>query len=270
MKFFNSQNCQRNRIDTVWLNIGDRSCSSYQFFTVDKKTGNPIEVTLKEFVKAKNRKVNYSYAGGFHECNYDSYFLKIKGMQYTNYIFELNKIEINHDIFGQFQIFDYANAAFKDASPVDSIVLSVRDNDYSLIDISFTSLKDSKELPYLVVESSRNNPKPYLYLGPRSTKQMSPTVAINMQSRTNMDEVPSYAKPTTSRNDEIGKKDIAAWFIQFEEEWITLVVAYDDAQSGAFSFNPKERPSKYSAYISYSDEEWTAYNKTLDSYLNSI
>ena len=279
MKFFNSQNCQRRKYKTVWLNIDDRNCSSVSFWYDDHEGHDFYQVTAKDFARAKERRLNFAYAGGINQSNYSESVTK-QGNYYT-FTYQLNKLVVDHDIFGIHTVYDYAKAIFKDGEPVDSFSITIDVYAGQVTNTSFLTAKDKGYSSSLWAESFTDDTQdpmridpPYIKVIDGSSyvqKAMTTALAINMQTRLNYGDAPGYA--IRRNTDDIGgPRDIpvAAWFIQFQAEYLHLYVVLDSAHD-SFLFNSQDpRASQHTAYQWYSDESSEGTENTIDSYQNTI
>lgn len=277
MKFFNSQNCQRRKYKTVWLNIDDRNCSSVSFWYDDHEGYNFYQVTPKDFARAKERKLNFAYAGGINQSNYSETVTK-QGNYYT-FTYQLNKIVVDHDIFGINQVYDYAKAIFKNGEPVDSFSITIDVYAGQVTSTSFLTAKDKGFRSSLWAESFTDTESPmridppYIMVIEGSSsvqKALTTALAINMQTRLNYDDVPGYALRRNT-DDVGGPTDIpvAAWFIQFWTDCIRLYIIIDDAYD-SFQFNSRyPQASQHTAYQWYSDEPQEGTENTINSYQNT-
>ena len=277
MKFFNSQNCQRRKYKTVWLNIDNRNCSSVSFWYGD--SDGSIRVTAKDFARAKTRYLNFAYAGGINQANYTEVVSR-QGSYYT-FTYYLNKITVNPP-YGIYTPYDYAKAIFKNGAPVDTFSITIDVSTGEVTNTNFLTTVDKGYSAYLYAESSTDDTTAPMVVNPPvirvksgtswESKNMTTDLAINMQTRLNSDNVPGYA---SRRNiDSVsGPTDIpiAAWFIQFYEEYIVINVIRDDAQHH-FEFDSTEpRPNPHTAYYWYADDGTSDESKlTLTEYQNTI
>ena len=280
MKFFNSQNCQRRKYKTVWLNIDDRNCSSVSFWYDDHEGHDFYQVTAKDFARAKTRCLNFAYAGGINQANYSESVTK-QGNYYT-FTYQLNKLVVDHDIFGIHTVYDYAKAIFKNGEPVDSFSITIDVAQGVMTNITFLTAKDKGYSAYLDAESATDDTTAPMEIYPPvikvqngtswDSKAMTTALAINMQTRLNYGDAPGYA---IRRNmDDVGGPTyipVAAWFIQFQADYLILYVIYDEDSQHHFEFRADDpRPNQHTAYMWYSDESNTASENTLTSYQNTI
>lgn len=276
MKLFNSQNCQRRKYKTVWLNIDNRNCSSVSFWYGD--SDDSIRVTAKDFARANERRLNFAYAGGINQANYSESIAK-QGNYYT-FTYKLNRIAVEHKSLGNHTVYDYAKAIFKNGEPVDSFSVTINVYADQVTSTSFLTAKDKGYSAYLYAESSTDDTTAPMVVNPPviqvksgtswESKNMTTDLAINMQTRINSDNVPGYA---SRRNiDSVsGPTDIpiAAWFIQFYEEYIVIRVIRDDAQHH-FEFDSNEpRPNHHTAYYWHANDGTSGESKLIE-YQNTI
>lgn len=279
MKFFNSQNCQRRKYKTVWLNIDDRNCSLVSFWYDDHEDHDFYQVTPKDFARAKERKLNFAYAGGINQTNYSESVTK-QGNYYT-FTYQLNKITVTHEYFGTHTMYDYAKAIFKNGEPVDSFSITINVYSGQVTNTSFLTAKDKGYSALLDAESATDDTTAPIVIYPPvikvqngtswESKDMTTALAINMQTRLNYGDAPGYA---IRRNiDDVGgptDSPVVAWFIQFQVEYIHLYIILDSAND-SFRFNSQDpRPSQHTAYQWYSDEPTEGIENTIDSYQNTI
>lgn len=278
MKFFNSQNCQRKRYKTVWLNIDDRNCSSVSFW-YDDPSGS-IEVTPKDFAKANTRCLNFAYAGGINQANYTE-VVSIQGNYYT-FTYSLNRITVNSP-YGTYTPYDYAKAIFKNGAPVDTFSITINVYTGVVTNTQFLTTVIKGYSAFLYAESSTNttednttmviNPPVIKVKNGTSweSKKMTTDLAINMQTRLNQGDVPGYA--SRCNIDTVGGSTdipVVAWFIQFQAEYVYLYIIRDDAKD-SFHFNSKNpKPNQHTAYQWYSYKPEIGSENVLDSYLNTI
>ena len=279
MKLFNSQNCQRRKYKTVWLNFDNRNLDSISYWVDDHDNHDSIQVTAKDFAKAKTRYLNFAYAGGINQANYTESVSR-QGIYYT-FTYSLNKITINHDIFGVLTVYDYAKAIFKNGEPVDSFSITIDVAQGVMTNITYLTAVDKGYSAYLYAESSTDDTTDPMVVYPPvikirngdawDSKAMTTALAINMQTRLNYGDAPGYAR-RRNMDDVGGPTDIpvAAWFIQFRADYIILYVIYDDAQHHFEFIAEDPRPSQHTAYQWYSDESSEGTENTIDSYQNTI
>lgn len=279
MKLFNSQNCQRRKYKTVWLNIDDRNCSSISFWYDDHDGHDFYQVTPKDFARAKTRCLNFAYAGGINQANYSESVTK-QGSYYT-FTYQLNKVTVDHETLGLHTVYDYAKAIFKDGEPVDSFSVTINVYSGQVTNTSFLTARDKGFSSSLWAESFTDDTPapmridpPYIKVIDGSSyvqKALTTALAINMQTRLNSGDVPGYAVRRNT-DDVGGTRDypVAAWFIQFQIDYLLLYVILDDAHD-SFLFNSQDpRASQHTAYRWYSDEPSIAHEDTIDSYQNTI
>ena len=123
-KLFNAQNLnqRKTRYQTVWLNIKNPSCSSWEFIGVTAG-GVAGPATHNDFRYAKYRKINYAYAGGINECDYSESLTTDRNNNPT-FLFNLNKVSITSGQY-TYQLPNIAKAAFMQGSPVTSISVRI-------------------------------------------------------------------------------------------------------------------------------------------------
>ena len=123
-KLFNAQNLnqRKTKYQTVWLNIKNPSCSSWEFIGVTAG-GVAGQATHNDFRYAEHRKINYAYAGGINECDYSESLTTDRNNNPT-FIFNLNKISITSSSY-TYQLYNTAKAAFMQGSPVISISVRI-------------------------------------------------------------------------------------------------------------------------------------------------
>lgn len=279
MKLFNSQNCQRRKYKTVWLNFDNRNLDSISYWVDDHDNHDSIQVTAKDFARAKTRYLNFAYAGGINRANYTESASR-QGNYYT-FTYSLNKITVNHEFLGIHTLYDYAKAIFKAGVPVDSFSITIDVSTGSVTNITFLTAKDKGYSAYLDAESATDDTTAPMVIYPPTikirngnswdSKAMTTALAINMQTRLNYGDAPGYA---IRRNmDDVGGPTytpVVAWFIQFQEEYLILYVIYDDAQHH-FEFMAEDpRADPHTAYQWYSDEPGEVSENTLTSYQNTI
>lgn len=276
MKFFNSQNCQRRKYKTVWLNIDDSNCSSVSFWYDDPDIHNFYQVTPKDFARAKDRKLNFAYAGGINQSNYSETVTR-QGNYYT-FNYQLNKVVVDHQTLGLNVVYDYAKAIFKNGEPVDSFSITIDAYSGQVTNISFLTAIDKGFSSSLWAESSTDDTQepmkiepPYIKISSSSVqKALTTDLAINMQTRLNREDTPGFA--VRRNTDTIGGPrfiPVAAWFIQFQAEYVHLYIIYDEKDS--FRFNSKNPgPSQHTAYQWYSDEPRVGTENVVNNYLNTI
>lgn len=135
--FFKHQNhSSGGKYPEVLLNITSKSCD-FEFISYDRDPGGEV-VTAKDFFRAKEKGLNYAYAGGKHLGNYSMSRTR-NGNQIT-FTFELNQVTGTY-LDSPLTVMDYANALFKQGSPVFKVVL-VFSSAGSLISSSFISLNE--------------------------------------------------------------------------------------------------------------------------------
>ena len=275
MKFFNSQNCQRRKYKTVWLNIDNRSCSSVSFWHDDPE--NSIKVTARDFARAKTRYLNFAYAGGINQANYTEVVSR-QGSYYT-FTYHLNKVTVNHPS-GIHTLYDYAKAIFKDGAPVDTFSITIDISTGKVTNTNFLTAVDKGYSAYLYAESSTDDTTAPMVVRPPvimvqngtswESKNMTEDLAINMQTRLNHDNVPGYAvRRDMNTVGGITIIPVAAWFIQLKEEYPIIYVIYDGAQHHFEFMTDEPRPNPHTAYLWYADDGTSEVSK-LTSYQNTI
>lgn len=277
MKFFNSQNCQRRKYKTVWLNIDDRNCSSVSFWYADSEGG--IKVTAKDFARAKTRYLNFAYAGGINKANYTEVVSR-QGSYYT-FTYNLNRITVNPP-YGIYTPYDYAKAIFKNGAPVDTFSITIDISTGEVTNTNFLTTVDKGYSAYLYAKSSTDDTTASMVIYPPvimvksgtswESKNMTTDLAINMQTRLNKGDVPGYASRVNV--DTVGgitDIPVAAWFIQFYEEYVVINVIRDDAQHH-FEFDSQDpRPNQYTAYLWYADDGTSSESESeVTEYQNTI
>ena len=138
-KLFNAQNLnqRKTKYQTVWLNIKNPSCSSWEFIGVT--SGGVVgQATSRDFGYAKYRKINYAYAGGINECDYKESLTTDRNNNPT-FLFELNKVSITSGQY-TYQLYNTAKAAFMQGSPVIHISVRIIPGE---ADIIFTPMSTS-------------------------------------------------------------------------------------------------------------------------------
>lgn len=135
--FFKHQNhSSGGKYPKVLLNITSKSCD-FNFISYNLDQDGEV-VTAKDFFRAKEKGLNYAYAGGEHLGNYSMSRTRT-GNQIT-FTFELKQVTGTY-LDEPFTVMDYANALFKQGSPVFKVVL-VFSSAGSLISSSFISLNE--------------------------------------------------------------------------------------------------------------------------------
>lgn len=132
--FFKHQNHSRGgKYPKVFLNITSIGCD-FSFMAPDGQDYS--EVTAKDFFLAKEKVLNYAYAGGEHPCNYS--MTRVRSGNLITFTFTLN--QVTSVSLGRTYM-DYAAAIFKQGSPVLKVVI-VYSSAGSLISSKFESLED--------------------------------------------------------------------------------------------------------------------------------
>lgn len=137
-KLFNAQNLsqRKTRFSTVWLNIKDFSCSSWEFIGVTPG-GDAFPATQNDFLLTQTRKINYAYAGGINECDYVE-STTLDRNNNTVFLYELRKVSIQTGGY-TYQLYNLPKAAFMNGSPVVSISVRIIPGE---ADISFSPLSN--------------------------------------------------------------------------------------------------------------------------------
>lgn len=265
-KLFNFQNCLKRRSQNVYLNITSSNCD-FEFITFDEDSRETSPATPQDFLRTKNKLLNYPYKGGFHICNYE---LNTKIVDNTRIlVFSLNRVTGNNPYKGIVSLYDYANAIFKNGSPVYNITLTF-DLSGNLINSKFTSLLDNAnnlELEYRIITcdtnyddttSPGNVEKPNIY-------RVDDLSEIQNWKNTLDNQIVSLGIKRDIYPSTMKKYEALAWFIYCDYEYIifNMVISSDSAFNinGGVVGNSKR-------YSYYSDDQTADEVDRVESYIN--
>lgn len=272
MRFFNSQNVSRGgTYDKVWFNYEGEN--SYSFKALNKD-GDVVTVTANDFVKAKTRAINYSYAGSLHECSYHSVDIpQSEGGLNISWYLDTKPVTFK-DV--SYIMYDYANALFHKGMVIYSIRMKfVKQNDVWVVDTSGNSgiiyFDYHQEFDALmtVTDTGETSPewgKPVIKPTSGTSQNLGESLAINIQTHTMKPQCPYLCQLAESNSSGVNTFLPLAWFIIVHQESIELRIVLSTEDSYLWDLDPTTQPYQHMELVGYSDEGFEMNEVANDKY----